>query len=352
VPVIATRDAHGPALKPSDRNFARRIDLTSLQLFVAVCELGSIGRAAEREFIAASAVSKRLSDLEATLDTPLLYRHTRGVDLTPAGESLLHHARSVLFSLEKMQGELSEYADGVRGHVRVHASISAVVQFLPEDLGRFIQDHPEVKIDLEEHLSTEVLRAVQEGAADLGICNTGVLKARAPTGYALPPEGAGSPRGGPAVTPGHELQVRPYRRDQLVLIVPRRHMLAQRERIAFEETLDCDHVGLHSNSSVYVAMRDAAAAAGRTIKLRIHVTGLDAMCRMIHNGLGVGVMPLRAFELMHGVGDLECVRLTDAWASRRIDLVARDFSTLPVTGRLLVQHLASRVDEPEAATAE
>ena len=129
-------------MRPTERSFARRIDLTSLQLFVAVCELGSIGRAAEREFIAASAVSKRLSDLEATLETPLLYRHTRGVKLTPAGESLLHHARSVLFSLEKMQAELSEYADGVRGHVRMHANISAIVQFLPEDLGTFAQAHP------------------------------------------------------------------------------------------------------------------------------------------------------------------------------------------------------------------
>jgi DNA-binding transcriptional LysR family regulator len=55
----------------------------------------------------------------------------------------------------------------------------------------------------------------------------------------------------------------------------------------------------------------------RAIRLRIHVTGLDAMCRMIHNGLGVGVMPRRAFELMHGVGDLDCVPLTDAWASAR-----------------------------------
>lgn len=307
-------------MKPSERNFARRIDLTSLQLFVAVCELGSIGKAAEREFIAASAVSKRLSDLEATLDTPLLYRHTRGVDLTPAGESLLHHARSVLFSLDKMQGELSEYAHGVRGHVRIHASISAIVQFLPEDLGAFTRQHAQVKIDLEEHLSTEVIRAVQEGAADLGICNTGVL------------------------AKGHELQTLPYRRDQLVLIVPRRHALAGRGAVAFEETLDWDHVGLHSNSSIHVAMREAAAAAGRTIRLRIHVTGLDAMCRMIHNGLGVGVMPLRAFELMHGVGDLECVALSDGWAQRRIDLVARDFSTLPVTARLLVDHLKARAE--------
>ncbi|RZL84724.1 MAG: LysR family transcriptional regulator, partial [Variovorax sp.] len=184
----------------SERNFARRIDLTSLQLFVAVCELGSIGRAAEREFIAASAISKRLSDLEATLSTPLLYRHARGVDLTPAGESLLHHARSVLYSLEKMQGELSEYADGVRGHVRVHANISAIVQFLPEDLGVFTRAHEAIKIDLEEHLSSEVLRAVQEGAADLGICHVA--------------DGAS------------DLQSLPYRRDRLALIVPAGHVLS------------------------------------------------------------------------------------------------------------------------------
>lgn len=311
---------------PSERSFARRIDLTSLQLFVAVCELGSIGRAAEREFIAASAVSKRLSDLEATLNTPLLYRHTRGVDLTPAGESLLHHARSVLYSLEKMQGELSEYADGVRGHVRVHANISAIVQFLPEDLGAFRHAHEEIKIDLEEHLSTEVLRAVQEGAADLGVCHVGALG-----------------RNGD----NSELQSRHYRDDQLVLIVPVGHVLAGKGPISFSATLDHDHVGLHTNSSIYVAMRQAALAAGRSIKLRIHVTGLDAMCRMIENGLGIGVMPSRAFELMRGgIGQrLVSVGLTDAWAQREIRLVARDFSTLPVAARALVTHLQESAKE-------
>jgi DNA-binding transcriptional LysR family regulator len=307
----------------TERSFARRIDLTSLQLFVAVCELGSIGRAAEREFIAASAVSKRLSDLEATLGTPLLYRHARGVDLTPAGESLLHHARSVLYSLEKMQGELSEYADGVRGHVRVHANISAIVQFLPEDLGAFTREHDAVKIDLEEHLSSEILRAVQEGAADLGVCHLA--------------EGMG------------ELQSLPYRDDTLTLVVPAAHPLAGRRVVDFVESLDYDHVGLHTNSSIHVAMHQAALAAERAIRLRIHVTGLDAMCRMIQNGLGVGVMPLRAFELMQGgIGRGLCsVALNDSWAERQIRLVARDFSTLPVAARMLVKHL--HVTAPAAA---
>lgn len=314
-------------MRPSERSFPRRIDLTSLQLFVATCELGSIGRAAERESIAASAVSKRIAELETTLQTPLLLRHARGVDLTPAGESLLHHARSVLFSLDKMHGELSEYADGVRGHVRVQASISAVVQFLPEDLGAFLREHREVKIDLKEHLSSEIVRAVLEGAADLGICNA------------------------QAFAGNRDLQSRPYRRDQLVVVHPRKHALARHKSIAFEDTLDFDHVGLDANSSVFVAMRDAAAAAGRTIRLRIHVNGLDSMCRMIDNGLGLGVMPRRAFELMRGASDLDCLPLTNAWASRRIDLVARDFATLPLTARLLVEHLTVRADAGELALA-
>ena len=297
----------------SERNFARQIDLTSLQLFVAVCELGSIGRAAEREFIAASAVSKRLSDLETALGTTLLNRHARGVRLTPAGEGLLHHARAVLFGLEKMQTELAEYADGVRGHVRVHASISAIVQFLPEDLGAFARLHPEVKIDLEEHLSPEVLRAVQEGAADLGLCN------------------------GAIGTIG--LQTLPYRRDRLVLVVPNGHALAGSGPVPFAASLPFDHVGLHANSSIHLATHQAATQAGTTVRVRIRVTGLDAMCRMIANGLGVGVMPERAFELLHTGDALQALPLTDAWAQRQLLLVARDFSSLPASARLLVDHL-------------
>lgn len=305
-------------MKSSERSFARRIDLTSLQLFVAVCELGSIGRAAEREFIAASAVSKRLSDLEAAVDTALLYRHSRGVTLTPAGESLLHHARTVLFGLERMQGELSEYAEGVRGHVRMHANISAIFQFLPEDLGAFARQHSQIKIDLQEHLSSAVLHAVQEGAADLGICNVGM-------------GGGGAP----------ELPSRPYRSDRLVLVVPDGHELQALDAIDFEAVLDWDIVGLHANSSISLAMRAAAAAAGRPLRQRIQVTGLDAMCRMIDNGLGVGLLPDRSFALMRGVGRLASVPLTDAWAHRELRVVARDFDALPVTARLLVEHLTT-----------
>ncbi len=300
-------------MKPSERSFARRLDLTTLQLFAAVCEHGSIGKAADKEFIAASAVSKRLSDLEAAAGTALIYRHARGVNPTPAGEAFLHHARSVLLSLDRMQGDLGEYAEGVKGHVRIHANISAIVEFLPEDIGVFAKTHPHVKIDLQEHLSSDVIRAVHDGAADVGICNSQADL--------------------------HGLQQKIYRQDKLVLVIPRKHSLSRRKQISFVDSLDFDHVGLHSNSALYLAQRRAAAEVGKQLQLRIQVTSLDAMCRMIHNGLGVGVMPDRAFELVGSVGDLIAVPLTDAWGSRDLLIVARDFETLPAPARLLVDHL-------------
>lgn len=321
-PIIASAIANHDAMSALDRSFVRRLDLTSLQLFVAVCEEGSIGRAADREFIAASAVSKRLADLEAALATPLLYRHARGVDLTPAGETLLHHARSVLLSLDRMQGELSEYAQGVRGHVRIHANMSAIVQFLPEDLAGFTAAHGQVRIDLEEHLSSEVVRAVQDGDTDLGICH--------------PQAGIGA------------LQARPYRRDRLLLAVPQRHPLAALPAVRFADTLDHDQIGLHGHSAIDLAMARAAAAAGKPLRLRVRVTGLDAMCRMIAAGLGIGLVPDRAFALLRGVGTLQAVPLLDDWAEREILLLARDFAALPVTARLLVDHLCA--DAPAPAT--
>lgn len=303
---------------PPDRSFTRRLDLTSLQLFMAAGELGSIGRAAEQESLAVSAASKRISDLEDAVGTPLLYRRARGVELTPAGQSLLHHARAVQFNLERMQADLSDYAQGVRGHVRVHANISAIVQFLPEDLAGFARLHPEVKIDLNEHLSADVVRAVREGDCDLGICHPG----------------AGV----------RDLALRPYRKDRLVLVVPQGHALAAMPSVAFAQTLDYDHLGLHSNSSIYLAMSRAAHQAGRAVRLRMQVTGLDALCRMVQNGLGVGLVPDRAFALLRHMGGLQAVPLVDEWATRELQLVARDFATLPVTARLLADHL------PDAGT--
>lgn len=246
-------------LRPAD--LTRRIDLMTLRLFVAICEEGNLTKASLREAIAPSAASRRLNELEAALKVTLFERLRDGMALTPAAASLLHHARMMLLNLEKIAAELTEYAEGVRGHVRMYANLSAIVEFLPDDLPSFFAKHRALRFDLEARTSAEVIRGVEAGLADLGICSADV-EARS-------------------------LQRFRYRHDRLVIVVPQQHPLANARALDFADTLDFDHVGLFAASSIYLRCQYSARQAGKKLRLRAQVPGFDAACRMVQAGMAL-----------------------------------------------------------------
>lgn len=297
------------------KSLVRRLDLITLQLFVAVFEEGTLTRAAAREAIAVSAASKRLMELEQVLGVSLFVRRAKGMDLTAAGETLLHHARQMLFNVEKMGLELGEHSHGVRGYVRMLANLSAIIQFLPEDLRDFSALHPQVKTDLEERPSNGVVQGVLDGVADLGICSSDT-----------------DIKGLPSVI---------YRLDKLVVLMPADHALAARDSLAFAETLDSDYVGLHAASSINMRTHAAAREAGKMLRLRIHVPGFDAMCRMVQANMGIGILPRKAYELFGSALGLHAVPLTDAWSDRSLILVVRDEAQLSPVSRLLFDYLSN-----------
>jgi DNA-binding transcriptional LysR family regulator len=301
------------AITPSETALSRRVDLTTLRLFIAICEEQNLTKAANREGIAASAVSKRMNDFEQSFGVTLFRRLSKGMALTPAGEALLHHARLTLLNVEKIAVELSEYSHGVRGHVRMLANLSAIVQFLPEDLSAFFAAHELLRVDLQERPSGQVVSGIEEGAAEIGICS-----------------GATETRG---------LETFHYRTDHLVLVMRPDHPLTRREGLLFTDTLDFDHIGLHTASSIYLRAQLAASEAGRTMRLRVNVPGFDAVCRMVQANMGIGLIPDRAFEVIgRGMG-LCAVRLRDDWAKRELKIVVRDERQLSNTGRLVLDHL-------------
>ena len=106
--------------------------------------------------------------MEGQAGVALLERGRRGVEPTPAGGALLRHTRLVMQQVERMRGELGEYARGSKGHVRLLANTAAMAGFLPEALGAFLATHPNLDVDLDERPSTEVARAVAEELADVG----------------------------------------------------------------------------------------------------------------------------------------------------------------------------------------
>jgi DNA-binding transcriptional LysR family regulator len=290
-----------------------KFDLRDLELFVAVADSGSIARAAERAHTVPSAISKRLSDMEEALGTPFVTRGSHGISLTPAGHTLLTRARTLLAHATQLEDEIASYSRGARGHVRLFANISAIVEFLPAALASFLQRHPDIRLHLEEHVSDVVARAVAENVADLGIVSE---------------------------TPAVEgLEQWPFRRDELVVVVRPDHALAARDRVSFVECLECPCVGLHLASALHRQLPRAAGDAGRTFEPRIQVTSFDAVCSMVAAGLGIGIVPRSSTSAYTISLDLTAVPLTDAWAQRELFLIARSLDSLTPAARLLRDHL-------------
>lgn len=291
----------------------RRIDFVTLKLFVAIADERSLTKAAEREHLALAAVSKRVSDLESQLGIALLYRQPKGVELTPAGHALLHHARNVMDNLEQLNADLSEFSQGVKGHVRIHANTSAVIEFLPEDLSAFTRLHPQVKIDLEERVSSETIRAVREGLTDIGIFAGHV--------------------------PADDVQVFSYRHDQLVLVTPREHPLAERRSISLRDAVSYDFIGLQQDASLHSLLQHSAHHLGMPLRLRIQVRSFEAICRMIHTGMGIGILPELAVRTYLPALDVQVIPLDDPWARRELKIAVRSLEALSMTARQMLEHL-------------
>ncbi len=290
-----------------------RFDLTDLRLFLHTAEAGSITAGAERAHLTLASASARIRGMEDTLGVPLLTRNRRGVETTAAGRTLVHHARVVLQQMDRMRGELGEYARGLKGYVRLLSNTAAMTEFLPETLSAFLAAHPEVDIDLEELVSHEIVEAIAQGRADIGIVNDAVDLSG--------------------------LETFPFRHDRLVLVTARAHPLADRRELAFVETLQEDFVGLTGDNALQAYLAGHAARAGHRLKYRVRLRSFDAVCRMVERNVGVGVIPEHAaIRLQRSMG-IRRVRLTDAWATRLLRICVRHFDDLPVFARQLIEHL-------------
>lgn len=299
-------------------------DLDSLVLFVRAAEMRNLTRAAEASLITVPAASRRLALLEHQFKAQLFERHSRGLQLTPAGERLLHLARDVIAGVHHMRAEMGNYASGRQSVLRILGNTSAMTQFLPGDVAAFQAGHGDVRVVLEECWSDEAVRRVRTGEADVGVIVEG------------------------CDTPG--LWCQPYRHDRLSAVLRADDLLVAQE-IAFAELLDRDLVGLEGGSTLTRLLTAQAAALMRPMALRVQVRSFEAVCRAVEARLGVGILPLLAARRFAQSADLRVLPLTDAWAMRRMALCVRSQPARQTPLGDLVAHLqAQAAQEPEPSS--
>lgn len=291
-------------------------DPKSLRLFVSVIKHGTIAAAAEHEHTAAAAVSRRISDLEEQLGVALVERSNKGVTPTPAGRALLGMSHRVLHDLDSIKAQMHDYAVGMKGYIRIFANISAMHQFMPRELSAFLADNPLVQIDLEEHVSTAIAQAVADNNADVGVLVVD--------------------------SPIEGVEYLPYKEDDLVVIAPESHPLADRERVRFADTLAYDYVGLPPGSQMNLQLMRAARELGRTWRYRFQVSGYDSLCLMVESGLGIGMLPRRIAQSYAKALKIRLLGLDESWAHRRLHVCIRSYDALSPAARLLVERMTGR----------
>jgi DNA-binding transcriptional LysR family regulator len=294
-------------------------DLDSLALFVRAAEMGNLTRAAQASFITVPAASRRLSLLEHQFKAQLFERHSRGLDLTPAGTHLLVMARSVIASVNHMRAEMANYTQGSRSVLRLHGNTSAMTQFLPGDVAGFQVKHPDIRLVLEECWSDDAVRRVRGGEIDLGVIVEG------------------------ADVEG--LFVRSYRSDQLAAVVRQDQAIPQ-DGLMFADLLGQDMIGLDGGSTLTRLLEAQAAQLMRAMVLRVQVRSFESVCRAVEARLGIGILPLAAAHSFAPAMNLRVVPLNDFWALRQMSLVVR---TEPAPGSplaMLLEHLEACARQP------
>ncbi len=290
------------------------LDLVDLRLMANIAQAKSMTKGAELSHISLPAASMRVKSLEDTLGVKLLYRTGQGVALTPAGQGLVQHARLLQAQIDRLVTDMREYSRGAKGHLRVSANTTALGEFLPAVLRKYLALHPDVSLDLRERSSYEIVRALLDEQADIGIV-------------------AGD------VSTG-SLETMPYRSDGLVLVVPKGHELAAREVVSFEDSLRFDHVGLYEGSAFHSFLRGMSEQLHTPWRLRIQVSNFETVCRMAEATVGVSVVPESAGRRHALALAVALIPLSDPWAVRVMRICARSFDALPAFSRDLVELLA------------
>lgn len=132
-----------------------------LILFAHVVELGTFSKAAEKNNLTNSVVSKRISRLEESIGTQLFYRTTRKLTLTEAGKSLLHSAKTVKQATLEASDAVSGYGEKISGHIRMSVPTISGERVLADCVADFCNQHPDLSVDM--NLDNRFVDLVEEG---------------------------------------------------------------------------------------------------------------------------------------------------------------------------------------------
>lgn len=288
------------------------LDLISLKLFVSCVDTGSLTKVSKEQYIALAALSRRMSLLEEHYGVRLLERTGRGVRPTDAGLTLYKKAQDIFEQVQLTQADLSDYSNGKKGSVSIIASTSAITYQLPKQLNHFGQINPDIRIEIAEAFTTEVIESIRSFKHELGIIVA--------TNYI------------------EDLITIPYYKDELVIVAPK-HIAFTTPVIQFEDITSYDFILMDGSTAISKLLSSSATKLGKVIRVRVQVNSFETVCRMVESGFGIGIIPRRIAIQFTQSMDIHCYDIGGDWATREILICYNPSKKLSIAAEKLLTFL-------------
>jgi DNA-binding transcriptional LysR family regulator len=244
------------------------MDLRQIRQFLAVAELLSFRKAAERLHMSQPPLSVSIKQLEEDLGVKLFTRNRSGVRLTPEGEAMLEDARRLDLCAHQLRQRAASAKSGLSGILRIGFVGSATYALMPRVLSAFRMRYPDVTLVLRESTTSEILAEVDSGSLDMGLVRYPVLE---PTGLLLIP----------------------VEWDQLVLALEKNHPLCRRGKIYLRD-LAAEPFIMYSSTiaqNLRAQVVLACQAAGFVPLVVQEAVQVQTIVSLVASGLGIALVP-------------------------------------------------------------
>lgn len=272
------------------------LNLHLLRIYVAVLDQGSFTRAAEALTMSQSAVSRAVQELERQIGTVLIERRARGIVPTTAGTILGDHARRI-FAHERMAIEaLNELRGLQRGRLAIGASSTIGIYLLPPILGVYHRQYPGIELFLDIGNTQQVMEHLLAYRIDVAYIE------------------------GPV--PLHEnLQITPWRNDELIVIAAPDHPLARRRDLTCADLEGAPFVLREPGSGTREVMEQALTARGITVRPVMELGSTEAVKQAVSAGLGLSMVSHVTTQMEVIAGRLTILRIPDLIIQRQLSRV-------------------------------
>ena len=278
-----------------------KVDFDGLQAFVCVAELGSFVKAAQKLHLTQTALTRRIQKLESLLDTRLLDRTTRKVELTASGRDFLPQARHLVLDAQRTLERVRDKKRAGHGHFTLACVPSLTTHVLPQLIKAYAQTHAGNTLRLLDAASGAVRAAVLDGQAELGIAING--------------------------EPHAELEEIALFEDPLHLICPVPHPLQDRATVSWKDLQGVDLIVVSSFMATRMFLDYQLAQRGMRLSGHYEVQHHATAINLVAAGVGCAILPASTFEN----GDRRHVvkiPLTGPVVKRRVTLLRRKPASL------------------------